>query len=74
VSNVGEVAVHSWDVARATGKPARIDEHIAALVLDFYLQVPMDDVRAHGVYGPAIAVPETASADDRLLAFLGREQ
>jgi uncharacterized protein (TIGR03086 family) len=74
VSNVGEVALHAWDVANAISRPARIDDDVATLVLDFYRQVPMDDLRAHGVYGPEIAVADTASAQDRLLAFLSREQ
>jgi uncharacterized protein (TIGR03086 family) len=74
VINVGEVALHAWDVARATGRPARLDEDVAVLVLDLYRQVPMDDLRAHGVYGPEIAVSDAASAQDRLLAFLSREQ
>jgi uncharacterized protein (TIGR03086 family) len=74
ISNVGEVAVHAWDVASATGQAARIDHDVAALVLAFYQQVPMDHLRAHGVYGPELDVPETASAPDRLLAFLSRKQ
>jgi uncharacterized protein (TIGR03086 family) len=74
VSNVGEVAVHAWDVANATGQPARIDDDVATLVLDFYQYVPMVDLRAHGVYGPEIAVPESAPVADCLLGFLGRGQ
>lgn len=74
ISNVGEVAVHAWDVASATGHATPIDEEVAALVLAFYQQVPMDDLRAHGVYGPELDAPDTASASDRLLAFLSRKQ
>ena len=73
VSNIGEVALHAWDLAKATGQEARLDEDVAALVLDLYLQVPMDELRAHGVYGPEIAVPASAPVQDRLLGFLSRE-
>jgi uncharacterized protein (TIGR03086 family) len=73
ISNVGEVALHAWDLASATRQPARIDKGVATLVLDFYQYVPMDELRAHGVYGPEIAVSETASVQDRLLGFLSRE-
>ena len=73
VSNIGEVALHAWDVAQATGQAARLDPEVAALVLDLYAHVPMDDLRAHGVYGPEIAVPDSAPVQDRLLGFLGRQ-
>jgi uncharacterized protein (TIGR03086 family) len=73
VSNVGEVALHAWDIARATGQEARLDEDVATLVLGLYRQVPMDELRAHGVYGPEIPVPDTAPVQDQLLGFLSRE-
>ncbi len=73
VVNVGEVALHVWDIAKATGQDARLDPDVAQIVYDLYVQVPMDDLRAHGVYGPEIAVPESASVQDRLLGFLSRQ-
>ena len=73
VINVGEVALHAWDIAKATGQEARLDEGVAAVVLGLYRQVPMDDMRAHGVYGPEIPVPESASVQEQLLGFLSRE-
>jgi uncharacterized protein (TIGR03086 family) len=71
--NLGEVALHTWDLARATGQPAAIDRDVAELVFDFYRQVPMDDMRANGVYGPEIIVPASAPVQDRLLGFLSRQ-
>ncbi len=73
VINVGEVALHAWDLARATGQAARLDPDVAQVVYDLYVRVPMDDLRAHGVYGPEIVVPETAPVQDRLLGFLSRQ-
>ena len=73
ISNLGEIAVHAWDLAQATGQPAAIDEDAAWLVYDFYAYVPMDELRAHGVYGPEIPVPESAPVADRLLGFLSRQ-
>ncbi len=72
VSNVGEVAVHALDIAKATGQPATIDADVAQIVYDFYRQVPMDGLRAKGVYGPELPVPASASVQDQLLCFLGR--
>ena len=71
--NVGEVAIHSWDLATATAQTAHIDPDVAQAVYDFYSQVPMADMRANGVYGPEIAVPDTAPITDRVLGLLSRQ-
>jgi uncharacterized protein (TIGR03086 family) len=71
--NVGEVALHAWDLAKAVGQPAVIDPDVAQVVLDFYSHVPMDDMRANGVYGPEVVVAESAPVQERLLGFLSRE-
>ena len=72
VINVGEVALHSWDLARATGQNADIDPDVAQVIYDFYRRVPMERMRSSGVYGPEIDVAETAPIQQRLLGFLGR--
>jgi uncharacterized protein (TIGR03086 family) len=71
--NVGEVAIHSWDLATSTGQTADIDPDVAQVIYDLYSQVPMDDMRANGVYGPEINVPETASVQERVLGLLSRQ-
>ena len=74
ISNLGEVALHTWDAGEALGQPAQIDPGVARLVYDFYRQVPMEHLRANGVYGPEIQVPVAAPLQDRLLALLGRQR
>lgn len=68
-----DLVVHAWDLARATG-------------LAQYEAMPPDEVerihgqlqgmgpalRSPGVFGPEVAVPADASAQDRFLGFLGR--
>ena len=71
--NLGEVAVHAWDFGQATGQPAAIDPDAAQLVYDLYANIPMDDMRANGVYGPEIPVPASAPVADRLLGVLSRQ-
>lgn len=71
--NLGEIAVHAWDLAVATGQPATIDPDSAQLVYDLYTNIPMDDMRANGVYGPEVSVPASAPVADRLLGFLSRQ-
>jgi uncharacterized protein (TIGR03086 family) len=70
--NVGEVALHASDLARATGQSADIDPDVAQVIYDFYRCIPMDRMRSSGVYGLEINVPETAPIQQRLLGFLGR--
>ena len=69
--NVGEVAVHAWDLAKATGQPADIDPEVAALLLDFYSGMPLEQFRAHGAFGPEVPVDANAPVADRMLGLLG---
>lgn len=71
--NLEEVAVHTWDLAKAAGQDPAIDPGVADLVLGFCRSIPLDDYRAHGAFGPAVPVPATAAVTDRLVALLGRE-
>jgi uncharacterized protein (TIGR03086 family) len=71
VLNLGEVLVHTWDLAVATGQELTLDSRLATIVDSMYRSIDMTPYRGV-VYGPEIAVPATASAGDRLLALLGR--
>jgi uncharacterized protein (TIGR03086 family) len=73
VINVSEVALHSWDVATAAGQARELDADVAQVVFDLYCQIPLDDLRAHGVFGAEVRVPSSAPVQDRLLGLLGRE-
>ncbi|MGC5629106.1 TIGR03086 family metal-binding protein [Georgenia sp. Z1344] len=69
---VGDVFMHTWDLARATGQEPGLDPELAEAMLDG--MAPMEDVlRSSGQYGPAVPVPEDASAQDRLVGFIGRD-
>ena len=70
--NVGEIVVHSWDLARSTGQDATIDPDLATLVYEFYRPIPLDEYRAHGAFGPEIPVPDSAPVAERMLGLLGR--
>jgi uncharacterized protein (TIGR03086 family) len=68
---VGDVLVHTWDLARATGLDETIDARLAAEMLAG--MVPLDDVlRQSGHYGPKVDVAESADVQTRLIAFTGR--
>jgi uncharacterized protein (TIGR03086 family) len=68
----GDVLIHTWDLARATGLDERLDPDEVRGLLDGI--EPMDEaLRSSGHYGPKVAVPDDAGEQDRLLAFLGRQ-
>lgn len=68
----GDVAVHTWDLARAVGLDDEIDPVVAAEMLAGL--APMDEVlRRSGHYGPKVDLPPGASVQDQLVAFLGRD-
>jgi uncharacterized protein (TIGR03086 family) len=68
----GDVFMHAWDLARATGQdatldPARCAEMVAGME-------PIEELmRSSGQFGPRVEVPADADAQTRLLAFIGRD-
>lgn len=71
VINVGEIAVHAWDVAKSTAQAASIDPDVATLLWDFYNRLPLDAFREHGAFGPVVPVADSAPIDARVLGLLG---
>lgn len=69
--NVGEIAVHAWDLAKSTGQDASIDPGVAAMLWEFYNGLPLEAFREHGAFGPVVPVPESAPVADRVLGLLG---
>jgi uncharacterized protein (TIGR03086 family) len=68
---LGDVLVHTWVLARATGLDETLDAgEVAALYAGME---PLDDVlRASGQYGPRVPVAADADVQTKLLAFTGR--
>lgn len=67
----GDVFLHRWDLARATGQDETLDAEKCAEMLEGMR--PMDEVlRQSGHYGPRVEVPDAADVQTQLLAFIGR--
>ena len=67
-----DVFMHTWDLARASGQPVRLDEGECEALLAG--MKPLDDLlRSSDQYGPRVAVPAHAPAVDRLVGFIGRD-
>jgi uncharacterized protein (TIGR03086 family) len=71
-----DVFVHGWDLARATGQPHDLDPALAEMLLGQAQGFVTDDLRGpdgQAPFGPAREAPASATAADRLAAFLGRD-
>jgi uncharacterized protein (TIGR03086 family) len=68
---IGDVLVHTWDLARATGLDATLDaDEVNRMVV---AMEPIDDLlRESGHYGPRVVVPDDADETTKLIAFTGR--
>ncbi|HVF76287.1 MAG TPA: TIGR03086 family metal-binding protein [Acidimicrobiales bacterium] len=67
----GDVLVHTWDLARATGLDERLDPDEVRRMLSGI--EPIDDVlRTSGHYGAKVEIPPGADDQTRLIAFTGR--
>jgi uncharacterized protein (TIGR03086 family) len=68
---LGDVVVHTWDLARATGLDESLDHEIVTEML--IGMRPMDEMlRQSGHYGPKVEVADDADDQTQLIAFTGR--
>jgi uncharacterized protein (TIGR03086 family) len=66
-----DLIVHAWDLARATGQDATIPADDLG-TLRAWVDNAGDMIRTEGVCGPPVEVPDDASEQDKLIAYLGR--
>jgi uncharacterized protein (TIGR03086 family) len=66
-----DLAIHSWDLARATGQDDTLAPAVVALLLS-WTEANADLVAGSGMFAPAIGTAAGAPDDVRLLALLGR--
>lgn len=70
---IAEFAVHTWDLARATGQSTDRDPEVARRALAF-LSGALTTPESRGDYfGPEVPVPDDAPPYDRIAAFAGRD-
>ena len=69
---LGDVLLHSWDLARALGGDIRLNSQACELVLGAL--TPLDaGIRGPGIFGPKLEAAADADVQDQLLAFVGRQ-
>ncbi|MFC5183447.1 TIGR03086 family metal-binding protein [Actinomadura harenae] len=69
---VGELAVHAWDLAVATGQKLELPADLLAHLHDTMFAA-VEQGRGMGLYGPLVAVPADAPTMDRILGLTGRD-
>ncbi|WP_408899255.1 TIGR03086 family metal-binding protein [Nocardioides sp. R1-1] len=68
----GDVFLHTWDLARATGQDDTLDAERCRTMYEG--MEPLDEVLRHsGQYGPRVPVADDAPWQDRLIGFIGRD-
>jgi uncharacterized protein (TIGR03086 family) len=65
--------VHTWDLAVATGGDRTLDAEVVDAVVAMFLPQMPEIGRSAGIVGPAVLIADDASAQDRLLAAMGRQ-
>lgn len=67
-----DTLLHTWDLARASGQDETLDL-TAVSKAQAFLAPHAGMLRRPGGFGPEVTVPADASAQDRLIAFAGRD-
>jgi uncharacterized protein (TIGR03086 family) len=72
---MAELAMHSWDLAKATGQPVdKLDAELAAHSLSWSHGMLRPEYRGEGRgFGLEVPVPEDAPVQDRLAGWFGRD-
>ncbi|MEP6479262.1 MAG: TIGR03086 family metal-binding protein [Rhodoglobus sp.] len=69
---VSDVAIHSWDLARAVGADEALNLELVEAVWTVF-EPQRDTLAASGLYATPVAVPDDAPLQWRLLAVTGRD-
>jgi uncharacterized protein (TIGR03086 family) len=67
---LGDVLVHTWDLARATGQDEALDPDEVHEI--YVAMLPADEMIRGEHFGPKVLVPDDADEQTKLLAFVGR--
>lgn len=67
-----ELAVHTWDLARATGQSTALDAQVGEAALAWARTMLKPDLRGHA-FAPEVSIDPAAPLYDRVAAFFGRD-
>jgi uncharacterized protein (TIGR03086 family) len=67
---IGDLLVHTWDLARATGQDEALDPDEVRRTMA--MMEPNDAMMRGSAFGPKVDVPDGADEQTQLIAFTGR--
>ena len=65
--------IHYWDLTKATGQDNTLDSDLMELAFPLLSSGFADMGRQAGFVGPAIKMPDGASLQDKIIAYMGRQ-
>jgi uncharacterized protein (TIGR03086 family) len=65
--------IHGWDLAKATGQDTTLDTDLVEFAFPLLASGFADMGRESGFIGMAIDVPDDASLQDQMIAYMGRQ-
>ncbi|HEX9260498.1 MAG TPA: TIGR03086 family metal-binding protein [Acidimicrobiales bacterium] len=69
----GDLLVHCWDLSQATGQSFDPPIEFVEASYGFFQMAVNDDMRAAGMFAPAVPAPDDAPPLTKLLMFAGRQ-
>jgi uncharacterized protein (TIGR03086 family) len=69
---VSDIAIHTWDLARAIGADDELDTDLVEAVWSVF-EPQQDTLAASGLFAPPVAIADDAPLQSRLLAVTGRD-
>ena len=70
---VGDLLLHTWDLAKAIGGDTTLPPEAVEAVHLGLSRMPPQMMRGSGRFGDEVEVPQDASAQDKMIAFSGRQ-
>jgi len=74
VGTVLDQLIHCWDLARATEQDTTLDSEMVEFAYGMLVSGGFADMgRQAGFIGAAVAVPDSASTQDKMIGYMGRQ-
>ncbi|NNF65733.1 MAG: TIGR03086 family protein [Acidimicrobiia bacterium] len=70
---IGDLLIHAWDLARSIGADETLPEEVVESTLMGLRRLPEKMLRGDTMFNEPIDVPEDATNQEKLLAFVGRQ-
>ena len=70
---LADLLIHSWDLATSIGAEIALPEEAAEAAMFGLQRMPVEMLRSPNMFGPEVEVAADASAQNKLIGFVGRQ-